>query len=68
MREGSENVWTNLDFFGGKLNEDFRKKMLDQLSNYLDEDEDIRRKSNMLRRNKKCFCKIENSFLRFDFY
>ena len=48
------------------------KKMLNQLTKYPGEDEDIRRISQMLRRNKvaqhykKCFCKIENAFLRFD--
>ena len=47
------------------------KKILDRVNNY-DEDEDIRRRSHMVRRNKathhykKCFCKIENLFLRFD--
>ena len=48
------------------------RKTLNQFNDYRDEDEDIRRRSHMVRRNKathhykKCFCKIENSFLRFD--
>ena len=48
------------------------KNMLGHFNNY-DEDEDIHRRSHLLRRrnklthhDKKCFCKIENAFLRFD--
>ena len=48
-------------------------KKINQFNNS-DEDEGINRRTHMLTRNKlthhykKCFCKIENAFLRFDLY
>ena len=74
-----KKVLNQFNNFDGDEDEDIRrriqktidKKMLDGSNNY-DEDEDIRRRSHVLRRNKlthhfkRCFCKIENAFLRFD--